>query len=86
MAPHTALRPPGPIPASGHRRMLEALVQGVVLRSRGFRPPSSWYVNDAANLVYAGEAPDEGRLSMPVLIINGDYDQICTIAGNNKAT
>lgn len=60
----------------------EVLVQA--FQSRGFRPPSSWYVNDAANIAYAGEAPDEGRLSMPVLFINGDYDQICTIAGNKQ--
>ncbi|MGP4140009.1 alpha/beta hydrolase [Sodalis praecaptivus] len=51
---------------------------------KGFRPACSWYLNDGANLAYARQAPDGGRLSQPVLFINGDWDQICNINGNRQ--
>jgi pimeloyl-ACP methyl ester carboxylesterase len=47
--------------------------------SRGFRPGNAWYLNDTANVAYAGAAPDGGRLQQPVLFINGDWDPICDI-------
>lgn len=50
----------------------------------GFRPGCAWYLNDDANIAYAGRAPDGGRLSQPVLFVNGDFDQICTINGNRQ--
>jgi pimeloyl-ACP methyl ester carboxylesterase len=28
--------------------------------------------------------PNGGRLSQPVLFVNGDFDQICTITGNRQ--
>lgn len=31
---------------------------------------------------YARAAPDNGRLSQPVLFVNGDWDGICSIVGN----
>jgi pimeloyl-ACP methyl ester carboxylesterase len=48
----------------------------------GFRPPSAWYMNDDANIAYAHTAPNSGRLTQPVLFVNGDWDGICTITGN----
>lgn len=48
----------------------------------GFRPPCAWYLNDAANIAYARRAPDGGRIWLPVLFVNGQYDQINTINGN----
>jgi pimeloyl-ACP methyl ester carboxylesterase len=51
---------------------------------RGFRPSCAWYLNDDANMAYARRAPDGGRLSQPVLFVNGDFDQICSIAGNRQ--
>jgi pimeloyl-ACP methyl ester carboxylesterase len=48
----------------------------------GFRAPCAWYLNDDANIAYARTAPDDGRLTQPVLFVNGDYDQINTITGN----
>ncbi|MDF3811105.1 MULTISPECIES: alpha/beta hydrolase [Rhodopseudomonas] len=52
--------------------------------AHGFRPSCAWYMNDGADIAYAREAPDGGRLSQPVLFVNGDYDQICTITGNHQ--
>jgi pimeloyl-ACP methyl ester carboxylesterase len=48
----------------------------------GFRAPCAWYLNDAANVAFARRAPDGGRISKPVLFVNGDYDAINTIKGN----
>jgi pimeloyl-ACP methyl ester carboxylesterase len=36
------------------------------------------------SIEYARIAPDGGRISQPVLFINGDFDQICTITGNRQ--
>ncbi|WP_263996863.1 alpha/beta hydrolase [Mycobacterium yunnanensis] len=53
-------------------------------RVNGFRPSCAWYVNDEANVAYARSALDGGRLSQPVLFVNGDFDQICSITGNHQ--
>ncbi|MCJ2048419.1 alpha/beta hydrolase [Methylobacterium sp. J-070] len=50
----------------------------------GFHPPCAWYLNDDAAVAYARQAPDHGRLSQPVLFIDGHFDQVCTIAGNRQ--
>jgi pimeloyl-ACP methyl ester carboxylesterase len=49
-----------------------------------FRPSCAWYLNDDAAVAYASKAPKGGRLSQPVLFINGEFDQICSIAGNRQ--
>jgi pimeloyl-ACP methyl ester carboxylesterase len=46
-------------------------------------PPCAWYLNDDANIAYARKAPN-GRLLQPVLFVNGDLDQICSINGNRQ--
>ncbi len=51
-------------------------------KAHGFRAPCAWYLNDDANIAYARKAPNGGRLSQPVLFVNGDLDQICSITGN----
>ncbi len=51
--------------------------------SQGFRPSCAWYLNDEANIAYARKAPNGGRLSQPVLFINGELDQINGINGNH---
>ncbi|WP_426700146.1 alpha/beta fold hydrolase [Rhodanobacter sp. Col0626] len=59
----------------------------VLVRSfeaHGFQPSCAWYLNDAADIAYAREAPNDGRLSQPVLFVNGDFDQVCTIIGNRQ--
>jgi pimeloyl-ACP methyl ester carboxylesterase len=53
-------------------------------RTHGFRPSCALYLNDESNVAYARGAPNGGRISQPVLFVNGDYDQICTIAGNRQ--
>ena len=45
------------------------------LSANGFRGPDSWYVNDAANMAYAAEAP--ARLTLPVLFVHARWDTIC---------
>jgi pimeloyl-ACP methyl ester carboxylesterase len=67
-APDPALWPPADF---------DALVEAFL--TTGFRPPNAWYLNDDANIAYASAAPDGGRLSQPVLFINGDWDPICDI-------
>jgi pimeloyl-ACP methyl ester carboxylesterase len=52
--------------------------------TRGFRPSCAWYMNDDANIAYAQHAPDGGRLTVPVLFVNGDWDAICSIEGNRQ--
>jgi pimeloyl-ACP methyl ester carboxylesterase len=53
-------------------------------KAHGFRPGCAWYLNDEANIDYARTAPNSGRISQPVLFVNGDFDQICTITGNRQ--
>jgi len=43
--------------------------------AHGFRTPCAWYLNDDANIVYAGKASNSGRLSM-VRSTNGT--RVCT--------
>lgn len=52
--------------------------------AHGFRAPCAWYLNDAANVAYARRSPNGGRISKPVLFINGDFDAINTIHGNRS--
>ncbi|WP_213740501.1 alpha/beta hydrolase [Bradyrhizobium sp. dw_411] len=69
-----------PDPALWPPADFDALVQA--FNAHGFRASCAWYLNDDANVAYAGKACDSGRLTQPVLFVNGDFDQICTIAGN----
>lgn len=52
--------------------------------AHGFGPACAWYLNDDAAIAYARKAPEGGRLRQPVLFVNGDFDQICTITGNRQ--
>ena len=45
----------------------------------GFRPPNAWYLNDDDNIAYAHEGQNDGRLSLPVLFLNGDLDALCDV-------
>jgi pimeloyl-ACP methyl ester carboxylesterase len=59
--------------------LTEADLSGYVasLERNGFFGPDSWYMNHARNIAYAGKAPNDGRLSMPVLFLHGAYDYTC---------
>jgi len=45
-------------------------------RRTGFRPGIAWYLNDAANIEFAGAARSFGRLDLPVLFIHGENDAV----------
>ena len=60
----------------------DVLVQA--FKGHGFRSANAWYLNDDANIAYAREAPNAGCLSQPVLYVNGDWDVICSITGNQQ--
>ncbi|WP_245300475.1 alpha/beta hydrolase [Rhizobium sp. YK2] len=74
--------PTRPDPALWPPADFEELVHAFKLR--GFLPTCALYLNGDANTVYAREAPNGGRLSQPVLFVNGDFDQICSINGNRQ--
>ncbi|MEH2178132.1 alpha/beta fold hydrolase [Nostoc sp.] len=74
--------PTRPDPALWPPTDFDVLVQA--FKAHGFRPPCAWYLNDDANIAYARKAPNGGRLSQPVLFVNGDFDQICSITGNHQ--
>jgi len=74
--------PTQPDPALWPRADFDVLVQK--FKIRGFRPACAWYLNDEANIAYALRAPNGGRLSQPVLFVNGEFDQICSITGNRQ--
>ena len=57
--------PTRPDPALWPTADFDVLVQS--FEARGFRSPCAWYLNDDANIAYARKAPDDGRLSLPVL-------------------
>ena len=46
-------------------------------RSTGFAGADAWYVNDAANIAYAGEAANFGRITLPALFIHAARDVVC---------
>ena len=60
----------------------DLLVQA--FQAQGFGPVCAWYLNGDANIAYARKAPDGGRLSQPVLFVDGDWDAICSINGNRQ--
>lgn len=74
--------PTQPDPALWPRADFDRLVRQFEMR--GFRPACAWYLNDEANIAYARRAPAGGRLSQPVLFVNGEFDQICSITGNRQ--
>jgi len=70
-----------PDPALWPPADFETLVEA--FRRHGFRAANAWYLQDDANTAYASAAPEGGRLSDPVLFINGDWDAICDITRNS---
>jgi pimeloyl-ACP methyl ester carboxylesterase len=55
----------------------ETLVEA--FKTTGFRGPDAWYLNDEANIAYCTQAPDDGRLNLPVLFLGGGWDPICDV-------
>lgn len=73
--------PTKPDPALWPPADFDMLVQS--FEAHGFRAPCAWYLNDDANIAYAQKASNGGRISLPVLFVNGDYDQMNSIDGNH---
>ncbi len=74
--------PTEPDPALWPQADFDALVRA--FDAHGFRAPCAWYLNDDANIAYARRAPSGGRLSLPVLFVYGEFDQVNTINGNRS--
>ena len=74
--------PTEPDPALWPPADFAVLVQS--FKAHGFGPSCAWYLNDDADIAYARTAPHGGRPSQPVLFVNGDFDQVCTIIGNRQ--
>jgi pimeloyl-ACP methyl ester carboxylesterase len=74
--------PTQPNPALWPLADFDVLVQS--FKTHGFGPSCAWYLNDDADIAYARKAPNGGRLSQPVLFVNGDFDQICSITENHQ--
>ena len=53
----------------------DALV--AAFKATGFIGANAWYMNDAANLAYAAEAPAFGFLRLPVLFLHAAHDTTC---------
>ena len=59
------------LPEADHNALVAAF------RQTGFAGANAWYLNDADNLVYAAEAPNFGRLALPVLFLHAAWDTTC---------
>lgn len=47
------------------------------LTRNGFFGPDSWYMNDAANIVYSARAANGGVIDLPALFLAAEYDYTC---------
>ena len=52
-------------------------IYAAALARTGFFGPDSWYMNSPANVAYAAQARDAGKLTLPVLFLHGAYDYTC---------
>lgn len=57
------------------QEVFDALV--AAFEKAGFGGADAWYLNDAANIAYATEAPDFGRIKLPVLFLHAEWDPVC---------
>ena len=87
-APSASFRVQGGRYGSAHRAPLvprdEAILSQAdydalvaAFQATGFSGANAWYVNDDLNAAYAAEAPEFGRLSLPVLFIHAAWDVVC---------
>lgn len=51
----------------------------------GFRGANAWYLNDINNSVFATEAPDVGRISVPTLFVHAGRDVVCDTVNSTLA-
>lgn len=62
------------LPPMDRQAMLAAFVRN------GFSGPCAWYLIDTANIAFAAEAPNFGRISLPTLFLGGEWDTVCDTA------
>ncbi|WP_428390458.1 alpha/beta fold hydrolase [Lichenicoccus sp.] len=55
------------------------------LSRNGSSGPCAWHLNDRANIAFAAEAPNYGRISLPVLFLAGQWDTVCDAAYGHLA-
>jgi len=55
----------------------DLLAYAAALQRNGFFGPDSWYMNRAANAAYSARATNGGRLDLPVLFLEAQYDYTC---------
>ena len=73
--------PAGPVPqvprdeALMPQDIFDALV--AAFEKTGFGGADAWYLNDAANIAYAAEAAQFGRIDLPVLFLHAEHDPVC---------
>ena len=73
--------PAGPVPlvprdaALMPQDVFDALV--AAFETTGFGGADAWYLNDAANIAFAAEAPSFGRIELPVLFLHAERDTVC---------
>lgn len=73
--------PSGPVPGTSRDESLmpqdifDALVAAFELT--GFSGANAWYLNDAANIAFAAQAPAFGRIDLPVLFLHAERDTVC---------
>ena len=65
------------------KKMIRRLSQRCVFQA--FEGATAWYLNDQDSLAYANEAPNFGRLTLPVLFLHSAWDQICSTAHSRMA-
>lgn len=62
----------------------ELKIYASAFEKTGFAAANAWYLNDAANIAFAGEAANFGRLDMPVLYVHCENDAVCETFRNHK--
>ena len=55
------------------------------LERTGFFGPDSWYMNHARNLAFAAQAPNGGKIELPVLFLHAEYDYVCETMASRLA-
>ena len=55
--------------------IFDALV--AAFEKTGFGGADAWYLNDTPNITYAAEAPNFGRIDLPVLFLHAERDTVC---------
>ncbi|WP_326522817.1 alpha/beta hydrolase [Sphingomonas sp.] len=67
------------LPRAAFDRMTEEF------RDTGFLGPNSWYMNDDANIAFAREARNFGRIDLPALFIHAEWDWVCETVRSDLA-